>query len=61
MNNVMQFLDGVKREFARVMWPTSAELFGSTLVVLALVFAFSCYLGLIDWLLGRTSAIILSL
>lgn len=61
MKSIVQFLDGVRREFAKVVWPSRAELFHSTLVVLALVFAFSCYLGLIDYLLGRSAGAILSL
>src|SRR3989338_1502892 len=36
MKNVIQFLDGVKREFSKVVWPSKTELFGSTLVVLSL-------------------------
>lgn len=61
MKNVVQFLDGVKREFAKVAWPSRAELTGSTLVVLAVMSAFSVYLGVIDFLLGRAAGFVLSL
>ncbi len=61
MKNVFRFLGDVQREFAKVIWPTGPELMGSTLVVLALVCAFSCYLGLIDYILGRSAGAILSL
>ncbi len=60
MKNVAQFFDGVGKEFAKVIWPSGTELIGSTLVVLAIVFAFSCYLGLIDHMLARVMSIILS-
>jgi preprotein translocase SecE subunit len=60
MKNVAQFFDGVGKEFVKVMWPSKAELVGSTLVVLALVFAFSCYLGFIDHMLARVMSIILA-
>lgn len=61
MKRVLQFLSGVRREFAKVVWPSKKELVGSTLVVLALVGAFSVYLGAIDFLLGNVTAKILSL
>jgi len=61
MKDSLQFLDGVKREFAKVIWPTKAELFGSTLVVLGLVAAFSIYLGLLDYGLAKAAERILSL
>ena len=60
MKNVIQFLDGVKREFAKVVWPKRAELIGSTLVVLFLVSAFAVYLGAVDFVLGRAAAWLLS-
>jgi preprotein translocase subunit SecE len=60
MKNVMQFLDGVKREFAKVVWPKKKELIGSTLVILFLVFAFAVYLGSVDFVLGRAAAWLLS-
>ena len=61
MKNVMRFLNGVKVEFARVVWPNKKELIGSTVVVLVLVFLFSIYLGSLDFLLGSLTAKILSL
>lgn len=61
MKNVVQFLDGVRREFAKVIWPNKKELIGSSLVVFAIVFAFACYLGLVDYILGRAAGVVLSL
>ena len=61
MKKVIQFLDGVKREFAKVVWPSKKELIGSSLVVFGLVFAFACYLGLLDYILGRAAGVVLSL
>lgn len=60
MKNVMQFLDGVKREFSKVVWPKRKELIGSTLVVLFLVSAFAVYLGAVDFVLGRAASWLLS-
>ena len=60
MKNVIQFLDGVKREFAKVMWPSRKELIGSTLVVLFLVSAFAIYLGTVDFVLGQAARWLLS-
>ena len=61
MKNVIQFLNGVKREFAKVVWPNQKELIGSTFVVLVLVVFFSVYLGSLDYVLGSLTAKILSL
>ncbi len=58
---MMLFFDGVKREFAKVFWPTRTELFGATLVVLAFVVAFSIYLGMLDYCLSQVAGKILSL
>lgn len=48
IKDVMQFVDGVKREFAKVIWPGKQELFGATVVVLVIVVFFSVYLGAVD-------------
>lgn len=60
MKNVIQFFDGVKREFSKVVWPKKKELIGSTLVVLFLVSAFAVYLGAVDFVLGRAAVWLLS-
>ncbi len=61
MNSIVQFLGGVRSEFARVVWPTMSDLIGSTVVVLALVFAFSVYLGGLDFCFTHLMEKVLSL
>ena len=61
MKSVLQFLDGVGKEFAKVVWPSRVELIGSTLVVLFIVLVFSLYLGAIDFMLGLAAGKILLL
>lgn len=48
IKDVLQFFDGVKREFEKVTWPSWQELMDSTMVVLAIVVFFSIYLGALD-------------
>ena len=48
MNGMMQFLNEVKVELSKVVWPKFNEWVGSTIVVLVIVVAFSVYLGLVD-------------
>jgi preprotein translocase subunit SecE len=55
MNKVTQFLTEVKAEMAKVVWPSSSEVVGSTIVVLIIVTAFSLYLGAVDFLLSKVA------
>lgn len=55
INNMIQFFDGVKKEFSKVVWPSRQELFEATVVVLVIVAFFALYLGGID-LVFRTVA-----
>ncbi len=55
IKDMMQFFDGVQKEFAKVVWPSRQELFEATVVVLVLVTFFALYLGTID-LVFRTVA-----
>ena len=48
MNGAMQFLNEVKIELGKVVWPKFEELVGSTIIVLVLVAAFALYLGALD-------------
>ncbi len=61
MNNLVEFLGGVKSEFSKVVWPTMSDLVGSTMVVLSLVFAFSLYLGGLDFCFTHLMEKVLSL
>lgn len=56
IKSLFEFLNGVNREFSRVVWPTRSELIGSTMVVLVLVVFFSLYLGFVDFILAQLAA-----
>jgi len=45
----LQFFKEVKVEMAKVKWPNFSDWMGSTVVVLIIMFAFSIYLGLVDY------------
>ena len=49
IKNVVQFLQEVKIELTKIIWPKFDDFFGSTVVVLVLVFLFAIYLGSIDF------------
>ncbi len=53
MKNVFQFVSEVKLELSRVVWPKLDEWIRATLVVMALVFIFAVYLGLVDFCLSK--------
>jgi len=48
MKNVIQFLNEVKSELARVIWPKQDEFIGSTIVVLVLITIAAIYLHFVD-------------
>lgn len=48
VKNALQFLQEVRIELSKVVWPKYDEFVGSTIVVLLLVCAFAIYLGLVD-------------
>jgi len=49
IKNVGLFLQEVKIELTKIIWPKFDDFFGSTVVVLVLVFLFAIYLGSIDF------------
>lgn len=53
------FYSEVKEELKKVSWPSREQTVGTTLVVVAVVFIITLYLGLIDMGLSRLTAIIL--
>jgi preprotein translocase SecE subunit len=48
MKDVIQFLNEVKLELGKVVWPKIDEWVGSTIIVLILVCIFAVYLKAID-------------
>ncbi|MDY6845234.1 MAG: preprotein translocase subunit SecE [Thermodesulfobacteriota bacterium] len=51
--NSKQFLKEVRSELRRVVWPTRKETLATTYVVLILVFFFTFYFGLLDFILAK--------
>ena len=49
MKDSMQFLNEVKVELSKVIWPKTNDWIGSSIVVLVIVAAFAVYLGIIDF------------
>jgi len=50
--NAKQFYVDVRSEMKKVSWPSRQEVAGTTIVVIAAVFFFGIYLGVVDYLLG---------
>jgi len=48
-----QFYLDVRGEMKKVSWPSRDEVFGTTVIVVASVFFFGIYLGLIDAVLAQ--------
>ena len=48
-----QFYLDVRQEMKKVSWPSRDEVFGTTVIVVASVFFFGIYLGLIDAALAQ--------
>lgn len=53
IEQLSMFLREVHVELSRVVWPTKNEVIGSLLVVLALIVAFSIYIGTVDFVFYR--------
>ena len=47
-----QFYLDVRQEMKKVSWPSKDEVFGTTVIVIASVFFFGFYLGIIDTFLS---------
>jgi len=47
-----QFYSDVRGEVKKVSWPSRDEVISTTVVVVAAVFFFGLYLGLVDYVLG---------
>ncbi|MEN8188361.1 MAG: preprotein translocase subunit SecE [Thermodesulfobacteriota bacterium] len=51
--NIKKFIDEVKVEFTKIVWPARKVTLGLTGVVIVLTIVVSCYLGAVDLLLGK--------
>ena len=56
---IKEFVNEVKAEFGKIVWPDKKVTIGSTGVVIVLVFVISIYLGAVDLLVGRLVSFIL--
>jgi preprotein translocase subunit SecE len=56
---IKEFVNEVKVEFNKIVWPDKKVTIGSTGVVIVLVFIVSIYLGAVDLLIGRLVTFIL--
>lgn len=50
MKNIGSFLKEVKVELAKVVWPTREEFIGATIVALIVIFAFTFFLSVINYM-----------
>lgn len=57
--NIRSFLQEVKAEFGKIVWPVKKVTAGLTGFVLVLVMVLSLYLGSVDLLLGKLVTLIL--
>ncbi len=53
IDKAKEFLTEVKVEMKRITWPSRKEAMGGTIVVIAVVFLISIYLGVIDSVLAK--------
>ena len=53
MRDIAKFVNEVKLELSRVIWPKRDEFIGATIVVIFLVAVLSIYLGLVDFGVSR--------
>jgi preprotein translocase subunit SecE len=50
---VKEFVNEVKNEFGKIVWPAKKQTVGTTAVVVILVLIISFYLGAVDLFLGK--------
>lgn len=61
VKGAMQFLQEVRGELTKVVWPSFDEFLGSTIVVLFLVCVFAIYLGAVDLVFARMAKYVFKL
>ena len=54
-----QFYLDVRSEMKKVSWPSRDEVFGTTMIVIASVFFFGIYLGVVDAILSQGFKVVL--
>ena len=48
MKSIVTFVQEVKVELAKVVWPTKDEFVGATIVALIVILAFALFLGIVN-------------
>ena len=60
IEKIRQFLREFKIEMKKVTWPSRKETISSTMIVIVMVLIISMYLGVVDMVLSRAIAYVLS-
>ena len=58
---ISTFLDQVKGEMRKVTWPTRNELYGATVVVIAVTFLVSVLTGGLDFVVGKIMEFVITI
>jgi len=61
VKDALKFVQEVRVELAKVVWPKVAEWIGSTIIVLVFVFFFAVYLGALDFGLSKLAKYVFNL
>lgn len=60
IERIVQFLQEVKQELKKVVWPPKKHTFASSSVVLVFVFVIAFFLGLVDFVIAKIVRAVLS-
>lgn len=60
IERIVQFLQEVKQELRKVVWPPKKHTFASSSVVLVFVFIIAFFLGFIDLIIAKIVKLVLS-
>jgi preprotein translocase subunit SecE len=58
--NILQFFVEVRAEFTKVSWPSSRELWQSTVIVFVVSAIVAAFIGVVDFILSRGLTFFLS-
>lgn len=60
INKTTQFLQEVMTELKKVTWPDKKQIVAASIVVVILIFIIAMYVGIIDFVLSKILAVLLS-
>ena len=58
MQKIIRFINEVRQEVSKVIWPSREELYGSVVVVIVLCVLLSLFLFIADYMLNRLFEIV---